>query len=252
MAGEGVPALVFTQVELRRSGEGDILELSIRAPAPPAEVPAVLAGEVPEDREEGGTGEEALWSVLLTAAPAPAEVRCGEAVFYVLFSEGGGWIAETWYDPWGNFAAYFKTLLGPGDAPGGARRVLGLEGEAYNRDYRYESGGNLSECSGDQGYFSALYSAGGRPLYWISRRSYGLQWDEEGRLTDMRDLNPVPLADSVPQGSGEPAAFRYEYEFDSRGNWTRRREIPLFLRGNLLLPESMGETVRHIDYAEEG
>jgi hypothetical protein len=267
----GAPGLVFAQVEVRRGGEGGILELGIRAPVSRRDVPAGEAeeggvttgiqapGAVAEGREtrETETPAETLWSVLfpvpqfpeLPPSPEPAKVQCGEAVFYVLFNGGGGWIAETWYDPWGSFAAYFKTLLGSEPA-GGVRRVLGLEGEGYNRDCRYESGGNLSECSGDQGYFSALYDARGRPRYRISGRSYGLQWDEEGRLADMRDLSPLSAAVSVPEGSGEPASFRYEYELDSRGSWIRRREISLFLRGNLLLPERMGETVRRIDYRE--
>jgi hypothetical protein len=277
MTEEGVPALVFAQVEVRRGGEGGILGLEIRAPASLPKEDA-LAGEASAGIRPGGTVPEGrgtaeteapgenIWSVLfplpqfpeLPPSPEPVKVQCGEAVFYVLFSEGGGWIAETWYDPWGIFAAYFKTLLGPGDLPaGGTRRVLGLEGEGCNRDCRYESGGNMSECSGDQGYFSALYNTQGRPRYRVFGRSYGLQWDEEGRLTDMRDLSPLPAA---APGSGDsresfPAAFRYEYELDSRGNWIRRRGIPLFLQGNLLLPEPllepMGETVRRIDYAEE-
>jgi hypothetical protein len=262
-AGEGgAPGLVFAQVELRRNGEGGILELGIRAPASRRDVLAGEAAGTPaaEGREtaESETPAETLWSVLFPLpqfpepSPEPVKVQCGEAVFYVLFNGGGGWIAETWYDPWGNFAAYFKTLLGSVPA-GGVRRVLGLEGEGYNRDYRYESGGHLSEYSGDQGRFSALYDAQGRPRYRISGRSYGLQWDEEGRLAEMRDLGPVSgLEGSGPEGSGElfPASFRYEYEMDSRGNWVRRREISLYLRGNLLLPERMGETIRRIDYAE--
>jgi hypothetical protein len=244
-------ALVFAQAELRRDGEGGILELGIRLPAPPAGE-SVLAGapEDPEVPEGPEAPEETAWSVLFPApyppefSPAPVTARCGDSVFYVLFSGGGGWIAETWYGPQGDFAAYFKTLLGPADGP--APRVTGLEGEGRRRDYRYESGGNLSEYSGDQGDFSALYSGQGRPLYWVSRRSYGLQWDERGLLRDMRDLDPG----SGDSGAPRPAAYRYDYEFDSRGNWIRRRETALFLREGLLLPESMKETARRIGYAE--
>jgi hypothetical protein len=240
LAGGEAPA--FAQVEVRYGGGDGIEELRILVP--PGEDSAG------EGSMETDTEEPDSWSVLFPApwiqdtlpAGAPVKIQRGAAVYFVLFSGSRDWIAETWYDPWGNFAAYFETRIGPG--PGGeGRRVLGLEGLNYRQDYGYESGGNLSACSGDQGLFSVVYSAQGRPLYWMAGRDYGLQWDEEGRLTGMRDL--------APQGSGEePAAFRYEYEFDSRGNWVRRREIALFLRENLLLPGRMLETVRRIDYRE--
>jgi hypothetical protein len=173
------------------------------------------------------------------------KVQAGEDRYYVLFGGGGARITETWYDPGGNFAAYFETRLGLPEAP----RVLGVRGGNFNRDYYYESGGNLSECSGDQGFSSAVYGREGRPLYWktgreYGGREYGLSWDEEGRLTGMRDLGPDVSGDF-------PAAFRYEYEFDSRGNWILRREIALFRRENLLIPERLWETIRRVDYSGE-
>ncbi|MDR0400951.1 MAG: hypothetical protein LBH51_08420 [Treponema sp.] len=286
-AEENPPALVFAQVEVRYGPEGGVLELDISAPGF-QEKEHILAGEIPagEGAAEGvpaeggeapaGTGaedgesdapEEIRWSVLfpspqfpgLPPVREPAKVQCGESVFYALFSGGGDWIAETWYDPWGHFAAYFRTRLGPGDPSAGdrpenPRPILRVEGAGCNGEYRYESGGNLSESSGDRGFFSALYGERGRPLYWTAERRYGLQWNEEGRLTAMRDLDSAPAADALPgaeNSRGPPAAFRYEYESDSRGNWIRRREIALFLRGNLLLPEYMVETVRRIEYPEE-
>jgi YD repeat-containing protein len=250
-AGEGPAGLVFAQVEVRYDGGEGIGELRILAP--PGEEPAreKMAGEGPA--ETGNEKPAALlsWSVLfpvpcfpeMLPAGGPVEVRWGEEFHYVLF--GGSWdrIAETWYDPWGNFTAYFETRIGPGGDPERPARVLSLEGKNYRGDYSYESGGNLSGYSGDQGFFSALYNAQGRPLYWTAGRNYALQWDEAGRLLGMRDLAP-------PGGfSGEePAAFRCEYEFDSRGNWIRRRETALFLKENLLLPGRMRETVRQINY----
>ncbi|MDR0641216.1 MAG: hypothetical protein LBG07_02015 [Treponema sp.] len=260
LTGEGPAGRVFVQVEIRHDGGEGIVELRILSPA--GEKPAIekLAGEEPA--ETGAEEPEALlsWSVLFPgpclpemfpvggAPPGePVEVRRGDELHYVLFGGARDSIAETWYDPWGNFTAYFETKIGPVGSmgnPGGALRVLGLEGEDHRGHYSYESGGNLSQYSGDQGLFSALYSASGRPLYWAAGRDYGLQWDEGGLLTGMRDLAPP---DAV--SGEEAAAFRYEYEFDSRGNWIRRREIALFLKENLLLPGYMRETVRQIDYA---
>jgi hypothetical protein len=255
------PALVFAQVEVRR-GEG-IEELRILAPAPPAEEAGAenlagetalagtpAAGEDPAGGPAGLSADMIIWSVLFSdpflpgmpPGKGPVKVQTGEDTYYVIFDGGGGRITETWYDPLGDFIAYFETRIEPGDA---GPRVLGLRGQNFNRDYRYESGGNLSECSGDQGFFSALYGGRVRPLYWTAGRDYGLSWDEEDRLIAMRDLGPAPGA------SGDfPAAFRYEYDFDSRGNWIRRREIALFRRENLLIPGRMWETVRQIDYPQ--
>jgi hypothetical protein len=240
MAGGNPPALVFAQVEVLR-GEG-VQELRILVPAPPGSA--------------GDPGDILVWSVLFPSpclpgmppAGDPVKVQCGEDLYYALFGGGGNRITETWYDPWGNFAAYFETRIGLPEAAGPC--VLGVRGKDFNRDCHYESGGNLSECSGDQGFYSAVYGRGGRPLYWragqeYGGREYGLSWDEEGRLTGMRDLGP-----GVPGEEPLPAAFRYEYEFDSRGNWILRREIALFRRENLLIPERMRETVRRIDYPE--
>ncbi|MDR2746910.1 MAG: hypothetical protein LBB77_05620 [Treponema sp.] len=249
--GEGPPGLVFAQVEAGYGGEGGIGELRILAPAAEEE-PAggEPAGEAGPDGEKPGT---LLWSVFFPVpflpgtfpAGEPVEVQRGEELHYVMFGGSGDWITETWYDPLGNFTAYFETRIRPEGLPAGGRpRVLSLEGGDYRGNYSYESGGNLSEYSGDQGLFSAVYGVRGRPLYWTAGRDYALQWDEEGRLTGMRDLAP-------PGGEG-PAAFRYEYELDSRGNWVRRRETALFLRENLLLPGSMRETIRRIDYYTEG
>jgi YD repeat-containing protein len=227
-----------------------------RTPAVGTPAPATLAaGTMAAAGSASSPGGSFVWSVQfpnpylpgMPPAAAPVKVQAGETLYYVLFGGGGERITETWYDPWGNFIAYFETRFGPAAA---GPRVLSLRGKNFNRDYRYESGGNLSECSGEQGLFSAVYGGRGRPLYWKAEREYGLSWDEEGRLTGMRDLGPAPSGEG-PFEEPFPAAFRYEYEFDSRGNWILRREIALFLHENLLIPERMWETVRHIDYTGE-
>jgi hypothetical protein len=237
---------VFAQVEVLYGEEGGIGELHIQAPPAGEAAGEKLAGEEPAEEAETGEPPALLaWSVFFPAPLLPGEipagpvkVQRGEEVYFVLFSGGLDRIAETWYGAAGNFTAYFETRLGV--EPDYPVRVLGVEGSGFREDYGYESGGNLSSRSGDWGSFSAVYGLG-RPLYRKAGRDYALQWDEGGLLTGMRGLSPP--------GEG-PAAFRYEYECDSRGNWIRRREILLFPQEDLLLPGSMRETVRRIDYTE--
>ncbi|MDR3248980.1 MAG: hypothetical protein LBT39_09370 [Treponema sp.] len=190
------------------------------------------------------------------------KVQNDAQIFYVLFSEGGAEIAETWFDPWGAFAAYFSTRIER--RTGEPWRILSLK----DRDYRYENGGNLSQSSGDGGLFSAVYSAQGRPLYWVrapasedtpETRYYSFQWDEQGLLVRLRDMTPAPLESAdIVISPGEavetaveaveppPVDFRYEYEFDRRGNWILRREIALVRQDRLLIPAYSREIRRQI------
>jgi hypothetical protein len=68
----------------------------------------------------------------------------------------------------------------------------------------------------------------------------------------MRDIaDPA----GIPQAEGPrlfPVDFRYEYEFDSRGNWIFRREIALSRQGGLLAPVYSRGLIRRISYGEEG
>jgi hypothetical protein len=239
----------LAQVEVRYDTEGAVLELRVLS----GEADPPLTVQFPVPYLPGGES-------------GVVKVQLGERFYYVLFAGGGEGIGETWYDPWGNFAAYFKTRL---EAPGrdlsqgsSPRRILGLEGEDFRQAYYYESGGNLSERAGDGGFFSALYGPQGRPLYWLrapdpassdSMEQYSLQWDQEGLLTRMLVSGPdLPPPPEVPEAGGPlPVDFRYTYEFDSGGNWIKRREIALYRRGDLLLPLYSRDTVRHISYAGE-
>jgi hypothetical protein len=206
------------------------------------------------------------------------KVQSGEQVFYVLFSEGGNEIAETWFDPWGTFVAYFKTRIERAPAAGAPWRIRSQEGAHFRRDYYSETGGDLSRYAGDDGDFSIFYSARCLPLFWTSTPGtaaggtgilpetgiFSFQWDEQGQLVRLRDLSPagpdtgegiVISPGAAPAGDAAeadvepppvPVDFRYEYEFDARGNWVLRREIALYRRDGLLLPAYSREISRRI------
>ncbi|MDR2375400.1 MAG: hypothetical protein LBD96_03070 [Treponema sp.] len=238
---------LFVQVRLRY-GEGDGLT-AIDIEIPPQERSLSIRFEAP----------------YVPGILPPVRLEYGDRFYHVRFHVGIHEITETWFDPWGIFSAYFKSrVAGDGTLPdrrlSGVNkdspwRVLGLEGAEYTREESgafspvnpfklslfYESGGSLSESSGEYGSFSAIYGKAGRPLYWSrDSRTFSLQWDQGGRLVRLRDLT-----DGDP-----PVDFRYDYEFDARGNWIRRRETALFRAGNLLLPAYSRDLVRRIVYAE--
>jgi hypothetical protein len=230
---------LFVQARLRYEGEEGLASLDLEIPGPDS---------------PSGTLRIRFEEPYLPGSLPPLRVEYGDRLYHVRFHAGIHEITETWFDPRGIFLAYFKTRIESPEEGSPAWRILGLEGAEYGRDesgwgpkesgvYRlsffYESGGNLSERAGPGGSFSAIY--GERPLYWSrASRQFSLQWDQGGRLVRLRDLG----------GDGpSPVDFRYEYEFDSRGNWILRREIALYRAGNLLLPAYGRDLVRRVLYA---
>jgi hypothetical protein len=137
--------------------------------------------------------------------------------------------------------------------------------------YAYESGGHISALEWDGGRAEALYGRYG-PVYWAftspaaaedpsgnaaaesagedgdaaseedgppsetGERRYRLQWDEKGLLVRI-------------YGSGTD--FRYDYDFDEKGNWTRRRETAWEEAFGVFVPVSRTETEREISYAPD-
>jgi hypothetical protein len=279
----------LAQVSLLYDAGGGITAIDIEIPVPAPETAPetvtdgtaleITRGAAPESAPLPGTGapsaadtpERLVVSLSIrfdspyfpwTQVPPGLRVEYGERRYHVLFSAGIHEIAETWFDPRGTFSAYFKSRIGPASEGEPFWRILGVEGAEYQREesgvwrpfkplsgsFYYESGGNLSERSGEYGSCSAVYGGAGRPLYWsrtygiLEARNFSLQWDQGGRLVRRRDLTG---------GAGDsPVDFRYDYEFDSRGNWTRMRETALFRAGNLLLPAYGRDIVRRVVYAE--
>ncbi|MDR1444403.1 MAG: hypothetical protein LBI94_05950 [Treponema sp.] len=267
---------VFVQVHCRYDEGGGLSGIDIEIPGAdgPVQAPVETAAGLPAGT---GSAESPAGSLAIRFDPpyfpqsekaSGARVEYGDRFYRVLLSGGIHEITETWFDSRGNFSAYFTSRTGPAapadpsvpQNPGGPFPwiILGIEGSENGGEngglrplvsavFHRESGGNLSEYSGGPGPFSAVYGPAGRPRYWTSgTRNYGFQWDEGGRLVRLRDLG---AADDETDPS--PVDFRYDYEYDSRGNWVLRRETALFRAGNLLLPAYGRELVRRITYEED-
>jgi hypothetical protein len=196
---------------------------------------------------------------LTPGAAGPVRVYAGGAWYFVAVQEGEAALSETWYDQEGNFAAWYQARV---RREGPVRRIRSLEfrdPETRGREqYDVDNGGRVTGVDSPRGLFSAQYRDG-RPVYW--RRApaaegapaddpaapetpegtgaFALQWDGRGLLTAKR-----------PQ-EGREGEFRYEYDLDGRGNWTRRRDIEMTGLEDLLFPLFRGSFERRISYPEE-
>jgi YD repeat-containing protein len=113
--------------------------------------------------------------------------------------------------------------------------------------FDYDSFGRVVSVASPDYQAEALYDAVGRPVYWRIRggiegegtdsfqRTY--QWDERGLLVRERV--------SVDDGWSE---FRYEYSFDSSGNWVERRSTKWEMRFGSLVSEPGPRLFRAIRY----
>jgi hypothetical protein len=248
-------------VEFPLSLGGDLFQ--IRADYAPS---GGVAGLVFDGTGEGeAEAEREPWTAAfplpyrLFESPAPkfpgeaARVSRGEAVYFVLFEEGGNYLSESWYDPEGNLAGYFVSLFEEWE---GRRRIVSVLDFDGSKRYYFENRGYVSAIRGPGGNFSALYGARGELLEWELAPAEGelpppgrftLQWDEGFLLVNMGDSPFLPSA--VP--AEPPLERRYEYTLDRRGNWLSRRETLYALRGGLLIPAGVKQIDRYILYREE-
>ncbi|MDR1318338.1 MAG: hypothetical protein LBJ90_01825 [Treponema sp.] len=215
-----------------------------------------------------------------SAVSLPVKASRGGAVFYVFFFEAPGFLSETWYDGDGNFLVYYKAEIYRDSS---SWRVRSLEKrDAAGADFEdrsFDSEGNITELSSPEGIFTALYRLK-RPLYWTrppaltdasaladagasadasapadtpadaaedlaaspeAPVSFILQWDERGYLTIMK---------SAETKEGDIAEYRYEYDLDPRGNWTKRQGLSMTSGFGLLIPGAGLSWIRQITYPE--
>jgi hypothetical protein len=264
------------EYRLSRDGRGRLVEFplslggdlfQIRADYDPSgRVAGLVFGGTGEG--EGGTEQEpwiAEFSLPYSPFESPApefageavRVSRGEAVYFVLFEEGGNYLSESWYDGEGNLAGYFVSLFEEWE---GRRRILSVLDSDDAKRYYFESRGRVSAIRGPRGNFSALYGAKGRVLEWEFAPAepdappgppgrFALQWDEGFLLVSMRDTSPSQASAGIPT---EPSfEYRYEYTLDRRGNWLSRRETVYVRRGGLLIPAGLRQIDRYIRYRGE-
>jgi len=177
-------------------------------------------------------------------------------------------VNETWYDRDGKAlyvvmnenSGQFWFLAGEPDPSADKNgQVSGSQEKRF-----YNSEGLISKIESSSGRSAtALYDAQGRPRYLTlnsaeradapsggkTTETYSWQWDKAGRLVRFR-------GSSVTEGATEPSPAvdcRYEYEPDSRGNWTLRREIsmiPINPQSGRLAPGGVQTIKRLVRYGE--
>jgi hypothetical protein len=211
-----------------------------------------------------------------TAAPA-VRVSGDDGEFFVFFLQSPVSLSETWYDAEGNLSVYYSASLFQED---GFWRISSLQsrgnGGLSAEEYFFDSGGNITEIRSPGGTYTALYRDR-RPVYWErlplsgssgetsqTRAVYALQWNEQGVLVNLRliDAGGPAAADSADEPVVDdaaaavpapdiPAEYRYEYNPDAAGNWTRRQDIPQISGFGLLIPRPGRTWTRYIGVMEE-
>jgi hypothetical protein len=174
------------------------------------------------------------------ASPVLAQVNNSGEWFFVTFNtDAETEIIETWMDEEGKALAVFVTQKSSSMYYN--RIVLSKtesSGVSSEEEIFYDSMGNISGIVNETGEYYALYSGRGAQ-YWrrmvLSQaiEDYVLQWNSAGNLAEL---------------SGQEAHLRYEYTFDTHGNWIQRREIKMVNEFGVLIPQSITVVDREIEY----
>jgi hypothetical protein len=187
--------------------------------------------------------EEKEWNVIFPAgflpysemSPGgsfpPVRVSSSDADFFVFFFESPVFFTETLYDSGGNMLSFRKAVV---NIENSAWRITSIQihdssGTSFI-DYFFDSFGNITETRFSDEALTAIYR-NRLPVFWRSRNlQYGLQWDNRERLT---------VARAVDEAGDLYVEYRYEYEFDSFGNWIKRQEAAYRMQFDLLTPQPL-------------
>jgi hypothetical protein len=205
----------------------------------------------------------------------PVRVSQNAAAFVVVFAESPDSLSETWYDEAGNPLVRCEA---PVSAENGSWRVRSLQirdqSGPRSEVYAFDNGGNITEVTSPAGRFSALYRDN-RPRYWERQPVSGpagaedspwtdfyrsaLGWDERGLLMALSFEDPFPAESPADAGEAVPSAlpsasppeFRYEYERNAAGNWTKRRDTAVTGQFGVPISRSGGVWTRQIYFTKD-
>ena len=235
-----------TRLNFTRDSEGRLTEFPFFLPNGYLQVEAVFSASGALRRMNITC--ETVWNVEFPDNFLPfSEISLGGAfpritinrdgtTFFVFIFESPIFLTESWYDAQGELIGFNKAWVAR-ENPSENRnfwRIRAMEIRdaqgIHKEQFFYDSTGNISEIRSRAGVFSALYR-GGRPVFWQLRdgSSHALQWDGHGLLVRKRNT----LEELEP---GQPYEFRYMYETDAQGNWTRRSTAEIIDTFGLFAP----------------
>jgi hypothetical protein len=177
----------------------------------------------------------------------PVTVSTEDSTFYVFFFESLAFLSETWYDSNGNMLSFCKALV---NSENGSWRIRSLQIHDAEflrfEDRFFDSGGNITEVRFSDKVFFALYM-NRLPYYWqyIPGLRAQLQWDTRETLTIIK----------IIEETGDlNVEYRYEYERDTDGYWSKRQETAFIDQFDVLAPQplfSRGVWNRRIIFSAE-
>ena len=191
----------------------------------------------------------------------PVQVSSGGVYYFAALFGSPVFFSETWFDSAGTMAAYYSAAVRRGGNSWHIRSLRSWDAGGQNElVYFFDAGDNTSAINSPGGTYSALYKDE-RPVYWerpvlpaetpaedspvaAALARFSLQWDERGFLVGMK-------TEGADAAEGEAAEYRYEYDEDAAGNWTRRQDIALVNRFGVFAPVAGRTWTRRISVTEE-
>jgi hypothetical protein len=174
----------------------------------------------------------------------PITVNYNGSTFYVYIFETPQFLTETWYDEQANMLVYCKVVT---NVDRGSWRIVSMQvredEDTRITEYFYNAYGNVAAFMFEQKLLSRAVYKGNAPVYWqCNNLEYNFQWDTRDSLVN------VNVKD---ENGGFLNEYRYDYEFDDLGNWTKRLETAYIIQYDLLTPNplySRGFWNRRITY----
>jgi hypothetical protein len=242
---------VFWQVTTLFGRNGAVTGFTAAIPSPPPDVSvedAAACAETPEMAET--LIEIEILETGRDGIPNIFRIKMGEAYYFSSLQKTNDVILEVWYEAGTEEAPEAKPLsvflLSYRNSDDDKLLTLQQNTDSENgtaETYHYDSMGNLTEIDAEDYSFSAAYNERGL-RYWNRRFTRPAEnGDGAGeaaaagetelpetvqKLYLQYDEKPLPVrlsGDSTEAGADTVIDWRYEYDFDARGNWTERREI---------------------------
>jgi hypothetical protein len=250
-------------------GEGYNLSLAFHPDGFIEEFPFILAGRMVQvslvynDIMEIGEltitfpAGEGLWEIEFLehedSLPTLARGFHMNTWYFIYIIWGLNEIHETWYDADGNFLGVYSFNFVYIDQNRRIRTVRDFFTPNRDAEFHYDSRGLITDVSFTGGLYRVLYFREDLPRYWERRSitgdlpgtgNFSFQWDVNGIL--------VRITRGSYDDGGIALDFRYEYDFDERGNWIMRREIRMIRSMGHFVP-SLGTVFRRVlEYKGDG
>jgi hypothetical protein len=160
----------------------------------------------------------------------PITVMIDDDTFFVFIYETQAFLTETWYNSDGAMTVFCKALIQNDCGKWRIRTLQIYQGQDVSFiDYFYYANGKVSEIRSEESAFQAIYNRNRVTVWNMADQKQEMEWDYNGFLTVVKVTQEAADASYIE--------YRYDYEYDSQGNWTKRTENAFVDQFGLLVPQ---------------